>query len=117
MLMVKSNRFNELWFPGGKIDDGEDEIHALAREIEEETKGKLEYCSFFKEYKAPSPYIPDTMSINRIYLAKAINQFIPDNEINEIYWVSRKDFETKKYSLPPITEEKIIPDLIEKNII
>jgi len=117
LLMVKSDKFKELWTPGGKLEPGESDIACLTRELKEEIDVKLVSAKFFKEYTCPSPYFPNTITTNRIYLATISGVPTPGHEIHQVIWLSRDDIQNKKYPTIKIYEDEMFPDLIKAKIL
>ena len=85
--------------------------------MKEEIGVKLFESNFFGYYPGTSFYHPERVYNEQVYLAKIEGEIIPDAEIESYVWFSREDFLTKKYPMIPNTEEKIIPDLIEKGLL
>jgi ADP-ribose pyrophosphatase YjhB (NUDIX family) len=115
LLLVKTRRFEVFWTPGGRLEEKESEEECLAREIKEEIRAKMVSARFFKEYIGKSPFF-DQMTRDRIYLVEIKGDVKPSQEIVEVIWLSREDFENKKYSIIYLTEEQTIPDLIKQGI-
>jgi len=117
ILLVKGpKRFKEYWTPGGRQEEGESDKETLSRELKEELGVDVVKSRFFKEYICDSPYVPGTKSIVRMYITKIKGEPKPSAEVTECTWMSRKDFENKKYPLVDITQEEIIPELIKESI-
>ncbi len=117
MLLVKGHKkFKEYWTPGGRPEQEESDKETLSRELKEEINVELVDSKFFKEYICDSPYIPDVKSISKVYITKIKGDPKPGAEITEYVWMSRKDFENKKYFLVDVTQKEIIPDLIKEGI-
>jgi 8-oxo-dGTP diphosphatase len=117
LLLVKGHKkFKDYWTPGGRPEQGESDKETLSRELKEELNVEIVDSRFFKEYICDSPYTPDVKSISKAYITKIKGEPKPSAEITEYAWMSREDFENKKYSLVSVTQEQIIPDLIKENI-
>lgn len=116
LLMLKGRGHDELWTPGGKIEIGESEEDCLRRELREEIGAELSDLKFFQEYSGKSFYEPNQTTKQKIFIASIFGEIKPAAEIEGFVWLSREDFENKKFPMIPITEEKIIPDLIERGI-
>ena len=117
LLLVKGkSKYKEYWTPGGKVDEGESEEECLRRELNEELNVSLVSCKFFKEYRGESPYHKDTITISKVYIVTIEGEISPSFEIGGYVWMSREDFQNKKYPLVEITEKEIIPDLIRGKI-
>jgi len=117
ILLVKgADKYKEYWTPGGTLEEGETELECLKRELKEELNIKLVSSTFFKEYKAKSPYHADTITISRIYIAKVSGEPKAGREIKDYVWMSKDDFNNNKYPLLSLTKDKVIPDLIKGGI-
>ncbi|MBW3002323.1 NUDIX hydrolase [Candidatus Woesearchaeota archaeon] len=114
ILMLKGVH-KELWTPGGKIDNNESEEECLQRELDEEIGVKLKSMKFFGEYMRKSHY-HDYMMKNRMYLVEIEGTPKPDKEIKEVIWLSKGDFENKKYLIIPVIEEEVFSDLKAKKL-
>jgi len=110
LLLVRGKGFKELWIPGGKIE-AESEEECLKREIKEEIGVTIKNIKFFGEFSSPSFY-SQTFTINRIYLGEINNNPTPQNEIEDIIWLSKEDFINKKFPMIPLIKKEIIPAII-----
>ncbi len=113
ILLVRGKGFKELWIPGGKLIELESDEQCLRRELKEEIGVEIKNLKFIGEFSSPSFYSP-TFTINRIYLTDVKNKPVPNNEIEEIFWLSKEDFLSKRFPMIPIIEERIIPAVISK---
>ena len=116
LLMLRGKGYKELWTPGGKIEIGESEEDCLKRELKEEISVEISSLSFFKEYSGKSFYNPGQITKQKIYIVSISGEIKPDAEIESFVWLTREDFDKKKFPMIPIIEEKIIPDLIKEEI-
>lgn len=116
LLMLKGNGYDELWTPGGKIELLETDEDCLKRELAEEIGVKITGLKFFKEYSGKSFYHTNQIIKEKTYIVSISGKIKPDAEIENFVWLTREDFGKKKFPMIPITEKKIIPDLIEKGI-
>lgn len=116
ILMLQGHGLKDLWTPGGKIDEGETDEECLKRELKEEIGVELTSSKFFKEYTSDSFYHPGRIINSRIYIININGEIKTDAEIDSYVWLTKQDFETKKYSMIPNHRDKLIPDLIKAGI-
>ncbi|MEK7088984.1 MAG: NUDIX domain-containing protein [Patescibacteria group bacterium] len=116
ILMLKGKGYKELWTPGGKIKEGENDEECLKRELKEEIGVNLVNLKFFGKYFSDNFYNRNIALDNIVYIATINGDMRPDNEIENFVWFSKEDFETKKYPMITVTEKEIIPDLIKAKI-
>ena len=102
----------DLWnLPGGALEAGETPWEGAIREIKEEIGVTIKNIKFFGEFSSPSFY-SQTFTINRIYLGEINNNPTPQNEIEDIIWLSKEDFINKKFPMIPLIKKEIIPAII-----
>lgn len=116
LLMLKGRGYDELWTPGGKIETGESEEDCLKRELKEEIGAKVTGLSFFKEYSGKSFYHSNRITKQKIFIVSISGEIKPGAEIENFIWLAKEDFKKRKFPMIPITEKKIIPDLIRQEI-
>jgi 8-oxo-dGTP pyrophosphatase MutT (NUDIX family) len=113
----KDNFTSDFIMPGGRIEENENEIDCLAREIKEELdvdidKPNLKFIGEYIDVAAGDP--TKDVSI-RLYEGKIIGEPKPSHEIKFFHWLSRNDLSNARLS--PIIRNKILPDLIKRNIL
>lgn len=115
LLMQTGRGCSELWTPGGKIDEGENDLECLKRELKEEIGVKLIEAVFFKKYLTENFYSDKYKIIDRVYIAKIEGEIKPDAEIDSIIWLTKEDLKNKKFPMIPHNEE-VIADIIKEKI-
>lgn len=102
--------------PGGQLES-EAEIDCLKREIKEElnTEIKQESIHYLGEYLDSAAGAPKRDVSIKLYTGVVTNIPTPSQEIKKLHWVGKNDIDNKKVS--PIIKNKIIPDLVKKNIL
>jgi len=113
----KNNITQQYIMPWGRYENWENDLECLVREIEEELSCKVDLTSleFINEYLDVAAWFPDKDVSIRLYKWKIIWNPIPSNEIKYFHWVWAKDINNDNVS--PIIRNKIMPDLLEKNIL
>ncbi|MFH0852165.1 MAG: hypothetical protein V1845_00975 [bacterium] len=101
--------------PGGKLMEDSD-IECLKAEIKEELdcdvdENSLELISEYIDVAAT----PGRDVMIRLYKGKLLGEPKPSTEIGALHWIGKKDADNSKVS--SIIRNKIIPDIIEKNIL
>ena len=117
ILLVKGKGWQELWTPGGKIEEEEGEEDTLRRELKEELELSLSSMKFFKKYFMENPYSKGNMTETKCFLVKVKGEPKPDQEIESFIGYSLKDFKSKKYKMIEENEKGLIPDLIKEKLL
>lgn len=87
---------NKWEFPGGKVEDNEDEIHAIEREINEEFELRVRAIQFI----ASNVFKYPTITIDlRLYECKYLDGEFKLHDHSEIAWVELEEILT--YDLAP----------------
>jgi 8-oxo-dGTP diphosphatase len=110
LLVVKKKGSPSYILPGGKPEPGEDDRHALIREIDEELGCTLadESIVFLGAFTDSAADLVDTSVTVRLYAAELQGKPMPQAEIERVEWFSlgdREDF------LAPSLQNHIIPFL------
>lgn len=98
LLLVQARNREKYYFPGGKIDEGETQIEALVREINEELKVTLDATklSFVKTIVGPAyPQKNEQTELNGYITSETIDwdSVQPASEITAIDWIDISDAE------------------------
>ncbi len=124
LVVVKDSRFlinrkkntGLFLMPGGKPESGESVEDCLARELLEEHKVELnkESINFFGEFEDIAANEPETIISMKVYSGAISGEPEASSEIEEQRWFGKDD---DPAILSPIIRNKILPALIQKEII
>ncbi|WP_165188008.1 NUDIX hydrolase [Caulobacter soli] len=87
MLVVRKRGTAIFMKPGGKREPGEDDLTALARELEEEIGGRLVSASRLGQFEAPAANEPGFTVRAATYLAQVEGRIEARAEIEELAWI------------------------------
>ena len=102
--------------PGGQLDE-KDDRECLIREIKEELDCEIDNDSveLVGEYNDVAAAGQGRDVIIRLYKGKLIGTPKPSSEIGALHWIGKADINNPKVS--PIVKNKIIPDLVRREIL
>lgn len=117
LVCEKDNFTSDFIMPGGQLDKEYSDADCLAEEILEEMAVDIDRDSleFINEYIDVAAGAPDKDVSIKLYEGKIIGEPKPSAEIIKFYWIGKDDLNHPRLS--PIIKNKILPDLIEKNIL
>jgi len=117
LVCEKDNFTSDFIMPGGQIDEGENDVKCLVREIDEELAVKTDETSlkFINEYIDVAAGDPTKDVSIKLYMGEIVGEPKPSAEIIKFHWIGRDDLSHPRLS--PIIKNKILPDLIAKNIL
>lgn len=104
---------------GGTLEDGESELECLLREIEEEIGVKITNTPkfFFRSPIEEAVGKPGMTVQISLYLIEIEGEPIASNEIETIHWISKDEFESKRFKLGSVLERYTIPMLINDKLL
>lgn len=108
-LLVRKRGTTAFMQPGGKIEAGEEPVHALARELEEELGLHIDpaQAQCLGEFSAPAANEPGFVVYARIFQLTIEADVCPAAEIEEAIWVDPAT--DPAVELAPLTREHILP--------
>ncbi|GAA5096255.1 NUDIX hydrolase [Wohlfahrtiimonas larvae] len=119
LLLVRKRNTAKFMLPGGKIDQGENAIEALVRELQEEIDLNIQEsdATFIQEYEAAAANEPDYRIQSQLFhvILPANTIIEPQAEIEEIIWLEPNHIPALQFA--PLVEEKILPlwqDFLDK---
>jgi len=117
LLVSRSKGKGVFVAPGGKLEYGEDDLAALARELREEQSVEIDLDSteLLGEFEAIAAGDDRERSIRMgVYIVnKYKGELTPSGEIEENAWVASKT----ELPLGSIFEHDVIPALVKRNLI
>jgi 8-oxo-dGTP diphosphatase len=87
MLVVRKRGTAIFMKPGGKREPGEDDLTALARELDEEISARLVEASLLGRFEAPAANEPGVTVRAATYLARVEGEIAARAEIEELAWI------------------------------
>jgi len=117
-LLVSRSKGKDIFVaPGGKLEEGEDDLMALARELREEQSVEIDPDSteLLGEFKAIAAGDNQERSIRMgVYIVNRYEgNLTPSSEIEENAWVNSQT----TLPLGSIFEHDVIPALVKRNLI
>jgi 8-oxo-dGTP diphosphatase len=108
-LLVRKRNTTAFMQPGGKIEAGEEPVHALARELEEELGLHIDpaQAQFLGEFSAPAANEPGFVVYAEIFQLTIEAHVCPAAEIEEVIWIDPAT--DPAVELAPLTRERILP--------
>ncbi|NGM50808.1 NUDIX domain-containing protein [Caulobacter sp. 602-2] len=111
MLLVRKRGTAIFMKPGGKRDEGEDDLTVLARELDEELGCRLVDASLLGRFSAPAANEAGFMVQSATYLAMVEGAIAARAEIEELAWI---DPAAPPAGMPlaPLLTDEVIPALL-----
>jgi 8-oxo-dGTP diphosphatase len=116
MLIVRPKEKPFYLSPGGKYEEGENPEACLKRELMEELSAEMKSFKHYKTYELGKAATSNRPLKLELYFVEIEGEPKPSSEIETIAWISRQDFEAKKYNLAPSFDE-VIPDLVREGFL
>jgi len=114
VLLVRKRDTNFFMQPGGKLDDRETSLAALARELREELGCALKAAEFLGVFSAPAANEPMHTVEAALFRAEIEGDINPGAEIEELSWVRLS--ETAGLALAPLTRDHVLPIVASRAI-
>lgn len=116
LLLVRKRNSEFYILPGGKPEQGESDVEALSREIDEElgcaiASDRLCFLGTFSDEVAG---VPDARVTIRLYAGALIGNPSPRSEIETLVWWTRTDYQEQ--ALAPSLRNAILPFLCHTNL-
>jgi 8-oxo-dGTP diphosphatase len=109
VLLVRKRGTAAFMQPGGKREPGEDDVAALARELDEELGCRVVTGSARRlgEFVAPSANEPGFSVRAAVYAVDVTGAIAPRAEIEDIAWIDPAAIQT--LALAPLTRDHVLP--------
>jgi 8-oxo-dGTP diphosphatase len=111
LLVVRKRGTSSYILPGGKREPGENDLEALAREVEEELGCRLNSSTivFLGSFSDAAADLENTTVTVRLYAAQLIGNPTPQSEIENLKWFCPSA--DSGQSLAPSLQNHIVPFL------
>lgn len=111
----KGDVTSDFIMPGGQVEGKETDKQCLIREIQEELGVELDDKNlvYLGEYIDVAAGMPGKFVSIKLYQGQITEDPKPSSEIKQFHWIGREG----SPRLSPIIKNKILPDLILKNIL
>ncbi|AZC26378.1 MULTISPECIES: NUDIX domain-containing protein [Pseudomonas] len=108
-LLVRKRGTQAFMQPGGKIEAGEQPVHALARELEEELGLRIDpaQARYLQQFSAPAANEPGFVVQAEVFLIHIDTPVTPAAEIEEVRWIDPAG--DGGLFLAPLTRDLILP--------
>jgi 8-oxo-dGTP diphosphatase len=109
VLLVRKHGTSAFMQPGGKRESGEDDLTALARELDEEIGCRMDRATAVSlgRFRAPAANEGGRDVIADIYAVSVAGEPRPLAEIAELLWVDPK--QPPEVEIAPLTRQHILP--------
>jgi 8-oxo-dGTP diphosphatase len=113
LLLVRKRKSDCLILPGGKPEQGEDDLAALSREIDEELGcvldlQRIRYLGTFRDRAAG---LANTEVVVKLYGGTLVGDPIPQGEIEQLFWFNPRT--DTSMELAPSLTNSIVPYLFQ----
>lgn len=110
LVVSKKKSPDHYMLPGGKLEKGETDLEALARELQEELRLELVSSTLLGNFETTSMFGTESMFLT-VYVVEVEGEPTPDNEIGAYKWIPIDIQESEylgtgitKFTLPALRE-------------
>ena len=116
ILIVRSKGKPLFITPGGKYENNETAEGCLIRELQEELQVQMVSFKHYKDYSFDKAAYSNYPLFIELYIVKIKGEAKPSSEIEEMQWLSKEDFNNKKFNVAP-SFYTFIPDFIKDGLL
>lgn len=115
ILLVRDYKADFFSMPGGTLENDEDHLSALARELQEEIRVSLIKTKYYFSFDLVNQTynVPQT---DHVFIAAIEGTPTPSSEIRELGWFSKDDIQNKIVKVPDAFYEKLFPKLVDDKL-
>ncbi len=115
VLVVRKEGTRAFMQPGGKRESGEDDLTALARELDEEIGCRMDAATAvaLRQFRAPAANEGSRDVIADVYAVSVEGQPRASAEIAEVLWIDPED--PGGIELAPLTRDHILPLVLDRD--
>jgi len=115
-LIVKPKNKPYFINPGGKYEGSESTLDCLKRELKEELGVEILSYNHYNTYNIPEAVHSGLPLSLELYKVEISGDIKPLSEIEETQWLSKEEFNSKKFNLAP-SFNIFVPDLIKDELL
>ncbi len=116
ILVVRSKGKPLFITPGGKYEKGETAEECLRRELQEELQVEMVSFEHYKDYSFDKGAYSNYPLFIELYIVSINGEPKPSSEIEEMQWLSKEDFNNKKFNIAP-SFYTFVPDFIKDGLL
>jgi 8-oxo-dGTP diphosphatase len=116
ILLVRDAKADFFSMPGGSLEEGEDQVTALTRELKEELNVGVKEMKWYHSFDLMNQVylVPQT---DHAYLVEIQGEPMCSAEICELRWATQEDIVSGKVKVPVAFYENIFPKLVNEKIL
>ena len=117
LLLVTNSESRVWWTPGGRVEENEDNVEALRRELREELGVEASSVHFFLSLESHHSVESDSMRSYGYYRVELAGNPVATSEIAHIRWATAAEIRTDEVTATDTVANVIVPRLIKDGIL